>query len=408
MKCHIKNVGAEAIAMKSMEQTLMSAVPDMIEWRRHLHRNPELSYQESATAAFVAEKLRSWGLEVRESVGGGHGVIGILQGTADGPTVALRADMDALPIQDEKTAEYASQVPGVMHACGHDAHTAALLTVARTMSSHRDQVGGRVVFLFQPAEETTPGGALPMIEAGVLDGVDVIYGIHLWTPLETGAVSSRPGPFMAAADEFTLTVKGRGGHGGLPHETVDSVYVASQLVVNLQSIVSRSTDPTQPCVVSVGSFHSGTSFNVIAESAALKGTVRTFDSRIRLEVKDRFEEIVRQTCAMYGAEVQIDYRLGYPPVVNHAGEAQRFERAAAGVFGTEQARYSPLIMAGEDFAYYLERIPGCFMFVGAGNKERGIVHPHHHPRFDIDEQAMVNAARLFLAVTEDYMKEHRG
>ncbi|MCZ8520228.1 MULTISPECIES: amidohydrolase [Paenibacillus] len=394
--------------MKPMEHTLMSVVADMIGWRRHLHRHPELSYQESATAAFVADKLRDWGLEVQEKVGGGHGVIGILQGAADGPAVALRADMDALPIQDEKTAEYASSVPGVMHACGHDAHTATLLAVAKTMSEHRDQVEGRVVFIFQPAEETTPGGAIGMIEAGALTGVDVIYGIHLWTPFETGAVYSRPGPFMAAADEFTLTVKGRGGHGGLPHETVDSVYVASQLVVNLQSIVSRSTDPTQPCVVSVGSFHSGTSFNVIAETAVLKGTVRTFDGKIRLEVKDRIEEIVRQTCSMYGAQAQIDYRLGYPPVVNDADEAARFERAAARVFGQEQARRSPLIMAGEDFAYYLEKVPGCFMFVGAGNKQRGIVHPHHHPRFDIDEQAMVNAAKLFLALTEEYVTGSRG
>lgn len=391
--------------MKNIKQALELLFPEMVEWRRHLHKHPELSFQESVTAAFIADKLKGWGLEVRTGVGG-HGVVGRLRGGVPGPAVALRADIDALPIQDEKACDYASSVPGVMHACGHDAHTATLLGVARVLSERAEQLNGEVVFLFQPAEEVTPGGALGMIADGALDGVDVIYGIHLWTPFAAGTACSKPGPIMAAADEFIIEIKGRGGHGGLPHETVDSVFVASQVVGNLQAIVSRNTDPTEPCVVSVGSIHSGTSFNVIAETAVLKGTVRTFNAALRMQVKRRLEQIAEATCAMHGAECAITYRLGYPPVVNHAREAQRFADRAIAIFGEEGARTAPLIMAAEDFAYYLEKVPGCFMFVGAGDPNQGIVYPHHHPRFDIQESAMRGAAELFIRLTADYMKEH--
>lgn len=383
-----------------MEQLLKAVerlYPEMVSWRRYLHQHPELSYDEKETALFVAHKLREWGLEVRTGVGG-HGVVARLKGSGSGPTVALRADMDALPIQDEKNTEYASQNKGVMHACGHDAHTATLLGVAKAMSEHRSLLGGDVVFLFQHAEELSPGGAYSMIEAGALDGVDYVYGIHLWTPFPVGTAYSRPGAFMAAADEFEIMLKGKGGHGGLPHETVDSIVTASQLVVNLQTIVSRNVDPTEPCVVSVGSFHSGTSFNVIAETAKLTGTVRTFQPELRSQVRQRLQEIVEHTCRMARADYHLDYKLGYPPVINHESEAERFFRAGGKVMPCET---SPLIMAGEDFAYYLHHRKGCFMFVGAGNKDKGIIYPHHHPRFDIDEQSMLHAARLFVSMVTD-------
>lgn len=388
--------------MKDWTDLLEQTYPLMVEWRRHLHRHPELSYRESATAAFVAGHLRNWGLDVRTDVGG-HGIVARLRGEAGGPVVALRADMDALPIQDEKLCEYASQVPGVMHACGHDAHTAVLLGVARILSFSAAKLPGDVLFLFQPAEETTPGGALPMIGEGALQEADAIYGIHLWTPFPVGTASSRPGAMMAAADEFVIEVKGRGGHGGLPHETVDSIYIASQLVVNLQSIVSRNTDPTECCVVSVGTFQAGAGFNAIAERALLKGTVRTFDESLRHAVKDRIQRIAEQTCLMHGAEAVIEYKLGYPPVVNDKTEIDRFFRAAANVMGDTAVSVSPPIMAAEDFAYYLQNVPGCFMFVGAGNAEKGIVYPHHHPKFDVDESSMRHAARLFLAMVKDRM-----
>lgn len=382
-------------------ETLLKKVdllyPEMVGWRRYLHQHPELSFHEQETATFVASRLREWGIEVRAGVGG-NGIVGRLHGNGDGPAVALRADMDALPIQDEKQCEYSSKVSGAMHACGHDAHTATLLGVAKIMAEHREELKGDVVFLFQHAEEMTPGGAASMIECGALDDVDYVYGIHLWTPFPVGTAYCKGGPLMAAADEFEIVVKGKGGHGGLPHETVDSIAIASHLVVNLQTIVSRTVDPNEPCVVSVGSFHSGTSFNVIAEKAMLSGTVRTFNPELRLQVKQRLEAIVEQTCRMYGADFDIDYKLGYPPVINDEEEMERFFRAGSSVVA---ARQSPLIMAGEDFAYYLQRKKGCFMFVGAGNAQQGIVYPHHHPKFDIDETAMAFAAKLFINMAAD-------
>ncbi|MVO99253.1 M20 metallopeptidase family protein [Paenibacillus lutrae] len=367
----------------------------MVSWRRHLHRHPELSYKEVNTAAFVAEKLRDWGLDVKTNMGG-NGLVADLLGQTDGPTVALRADMDALPIQDEKTCEYVSTVPGVMHACGHDAHTSTLLAAAKILSERRDLIQGRIRFIFQHAEEVTPGGAASMIEAGALDGVDFIYGVHLWTPLELGVVGSTPGAMMAAADEFDFAIRGKGGHGGLPHQAVDSVVIGSHVVVNLQTIVSRTVSPIQSCVVTIGSLHGGSNFNVIAESCEMKGTTRTFDAELRMEVKSRVEEIVESTCRMYGAQAEMDYRLGYPPLVNDAAEFQRFVQVASELLPAENVRTLEPVMAAEDFAYYLERIPGCFIFVGAGNPEIGASYPHHHPRFDLDERAMLTAGKLLI------------
>jgi amidohydrolase len=385
-----------------IELELQSCYEEMVRWRRHLHQNPELSFQEKQTAAFVAEHLRSWGIEVRTKVGG-HGVVGFLQGGHPGPTVALRADMDALPIQDEKTCAYTSQVPGVMHACGHDAHTATLLGVAKSVSKLKSDLKGNLVFLFQHAEEVTPGGASSMIRSGALDGVDAVYGVHLWTPFPVGHIYCKAGPMMAAPDEFVIKIIGKGGHGGLPHQTVDSVVVGSHLVCNLQTIVSRSVDPTEPCVVSVGSIQAGSGFNVIAETCQLRGTVRTFNQELRLDVKNRLEHILTSTCTMFGAEYELDYKLGYPPVVNHQSEAERFFQVGTELFGEESVHHSPLIMAGEDFSYYLEQVPGCYMFVGAGNQNEGILHPHHHPKFDIDERSMLQASKLLLSMAINFM-----
>lgn len=389
--------------MDHVEKRMEALFPEMVSWRRYLHQHPELSFQEVQTAGFVLKHLQQWGLEVKANVGG-NGVTGLLRGGKPGPTVALRADMDALPIQDEKACEYVSQVKGVMHACGHDAHTSTLLGLAQCLSEHRDDLAGQVLFIFQHAEEISPGGAKSMIEAGVLEGVDVIYGVHLWTPFQAGTVYSIPGPMMAAADEFHVEILGKGGHGGLPHETVDSILIGSQLVVNLQSIVSRSINPVEPCVVSLGSFHSGSSFNVIAERCLLKGTVRSFDEKVRDRVVERIDQIARHTCAMFGADCTLDYKTGYPPVVNHSLEVERFDETGSRLFGTDNVIKGPPVMAGEDFAYYLHHVPGCFMFVGAGNKEKGIRYPHHHPKFDIDEQSMLHSAKLMLHMTLNYMR----
>ncbi|GLX68377.1 M20 metallopeptidase family protein [Paenibacillus glycanilyticus] len=384
-----------------IEEKLQRLYPEMVRWRRHLHQNPELSFQEVHTSRWIAEQLKSFGCEVREGVGG-HGLLVTIKGALPGPVVALRADIDALPIQDEKECEYRSKVPGVMHACGHDGHTSALLAVANYYQQHKDELAGERRLIFQPAEEQTPGGAIRMIEDGALEGVDAIYGVHLWSPLAYGQSATKAGPFMAAADEFTLEIVGLGGHGGMPHKTVDTIVIGSALVQSVQSIVGRNVDPLKPAVVTIGSFQAGTTNNVIAERCVMKGTVRTFDDETRKLTHDRLEQLIKFTCGMHDAEYHYHMRIGYPSVVNDEQEADRFFRVSGELFGDDNTIHSEAMMVAEDFSYYLEKVPGCFMFVGAGNKEAGIVHAHHHPRFDIDERAMVNSARLLIQMAEDF------
>ncbi|RXZ77039.1 amidohydrolase [Paenibacillaceae bacterium] len=394
-------------AIAEVREALHNLYPEMIGWRRYLHQHPELSYGEKETARYIAAELREMGCEVTTDVGG-HGVVAVLRGAAPGRTVALRADIDALAIQDEKTVDYASKVPGVMHACGHDAHTATLLSIAKFYSSRSNWSGERRL-LFQPAEEISPGGAQAMIGAGVLEGVDAIYGVHLWTPLQYGLVASRAGALMAAADEFSIEVSGNGGHGGLPHQSVDAIVVGSSLVQALQTIVSRNVNPLEPAVLSIGSFQAGQTANVIAGKAVMKGTVRAFNSETRELVRNRLGDMVKQTCELYGARGELDYREGYPPVVNDAREAERFFRVAADRFTAEAVRQSELIMAAEDFAYYLGHKPGCFMFVGAGHGQgTDTGYPHHHAKFDLDERAMLMSAELMIAMAENYALESAG
>jgi amidohydrolase len=313
--------------------------------------------------------------------------------------------MDALPIQDEKDCEYRSLVPQTMHACGHDAHTSALLAVCKAMQERRSELKGTVVALFQPAEEVTPGGALPMIGEGALNGVDAIYGVHLWTPLPVGVAASYPGPMMAAADEFTIDISGKGGHGGLPHETIDSIVVAAHLIVNLQTIVSRNINPADPAVISIGSIHAGSSFNAIAGKTVINGTVRSFDEFVRRTLQERIREVTDQTCTMFGATNRLDYKLGYPPLDNDPQQTERFFRVARNLFGEDNVKTCPPIMAAEDFAYYLQRKPGCFMMVGAGNPQCSATHPHHHPLFDIDERAMAYSSKLLARMALDYLRQ---
>lgn len=378
---------------------------DMVRYRRQLHEYPELSFHEHKTSAFIRTLLESWGIEIISGVPG-TAVIGRIISERSGPTVALRADIDALPIHDQKQCAYTSKVPGIMHACGHDAHTAILLEVAHWFTDHVDAWSGQIVFVFQHAEEYCPGGATAIVSSGILDKVDVIYGVHLWTPFPVGHVYGAPGPIMAAADEFEIVITGKGGHGGLPHTAIDSVLIGSHLVVNLQSIVSRIVNPTEPCVVSVGVMQAGTAFNIIAEKCILKGTVRTFNEEVRLDVRARLAHIVNETAAMFGAQAIMDYRDGYPSVINDNEEAKRFTNTATEVFGVQQVHELPRIMAAEDFAYYLQKLTGCYMFVGAGNEEKGIIYPHHHPQFDIDEEAMKQAAVLLVTMTLDYMLQY--
>lgn len=377
--------------------------PTMVAWRRHLHMNPELSFHERATAVFVAERLQEFGLEVRTGVGG-HGVIGILKGDKPGKTVVLRADMDALPIQDEKDCDYASKVPGAMHACGHDGHTSMLLGAAAYFTSHPEEVEGEIRFLFQPAEEVCPGGAIEMIRDGALEGVDVIYGLHLWTPLPAGQVASAAGPLMAAADEFFIDITGRGGHGGMPHVTSDALVAGAALVMQLQTIVSRSVDPLQPAVVTVGTFQAGTAQNVIASTSRITGTVRTFDEDTRMMVREKIEAMASSVAQTYGTEASVRYLMGYPALVNDEEETARFFRVAPKVFAPDSITISAKLMPAEDFSYYLREIPGCFIFIGAGNEEKQAVYPHHHPKFDFDENAMLYGSRLLTELVRAYQR----
>ncbi|SEM71167.1 M20 metallopeptidase family protein [Lihuaxuella thermophila] len=393
--------------MSELKERIERLYPQLVEWRRTFHQYPELSFQEVNTSRQVAEILGRLGLEVRTGIGG-NGVTGLLRGSVSGPTVALRADMDALPIQDEKECEYRSRVPGVMHACGHDAHMSMLLGAAVLLSEMKESVKGNILFLFQHAEELVPGGAAQMIREGVLDGVDVVYGIHLWTPLPSGVVGFREGVLMAAADSFELEITGRGGHGGLPHEAVDAVAIASHVVVNLQTIISRRLDPLQSGVITVGTIQGGQAFNVIAEKCRLTGTVRSFDPVVREQLVKQIEEVIGATCRMYGADYEFNYIWGYPPVVNDPGETRRVAKVARQIVDSTHVREMQPMMAAEDFAYYLQERKGTFCFVGAGNAELGVTYPHHHPRFDIDEQAMKVGVELLIRSALDYLGETSG
>ncbi|WP_141430543.1 M20 family metallopeptidase [Bacillus sp. 03113] len=374
----------------------------MVEWRRYLHQHPELSFQEIETPKMIASILESYGIDVRSNVGG-RGVVGKIVGEKPGKTIALRADFDALPIQDEKDVPYKSTVDGVMHACGHDGHTATLLAVAKVLSEQRDQLAGNVVLLHQHAEELAPGGAIAMIEDGCLDGVDFVFGSHLASRAPLGTYAYRSGFSQAAADAFEIKVLGKGGHGASPHETVDAVVIGSQIVNQLQNIVSRQVNPLKSAVVTIGSFHAGNASNVIADSAILKGTVRTFDKEVQDHIEKELKHIVNSICSSFHASCEIKYNRGYPAVFNHEEETKVFVDVIKNTLNEEMLVEADPIMGSEDFAYYLQHKPGMFFHTGARNDEIGANFPHHHPKFDFDERAMIYAGKALLSLVHHYV-----
>jgi amidohydrolase len=386
---------------QTVEDMVEQLFPVMVERRRYLHQHPELSFHEVDTPRFIAERLTELGIEVRTGVGG-RGVVGTIRGGQPGKTVALRADFDALPIQDEKEVDYRSTVPGVMHACGHDGHTATLLAVAEILVGQKEHLAGNVVLIHQHAEEVVPGGARDMIADGCLDGVDVIFGTHLWSTTKLGTIGYRVGPVMAAADKFELTLFGRGGHGAKPHETIDAVVLGATVVKELQSIVSRRLDPLQQAVLTIGTLHAGNTFNVIADSAELTGTIRTFDPLVADQIVKEMERIIKGVCDAAGATYTFRYERGYPAVVNHPAETELVRAVASDVVGADQVFEIAPTMGGEDFAYYLQQVPGTFFFTGAGDET---FYPHHHPKFDFEEQAMQYAARILIEATKRYLAE---
>jgi len=369
----------------------------LVEVRRDLHRHPELGFQEHRTAEVVARDLRALGFEVTEGVAR-TGVVGILRGERPGRTVLVRADMDGLPLREQSDASYVSQTGNTMHACGHDGHVSMALATARVLAGRRRGLEGTVKFVFQPAEEG-PGGAEPMIEAGVLDGpkVDVALGIHLWAPLPVGQIGVTQGPFMAAADNFDITVLGVGGHGASPHTSVDPIVVSAHLVTALQTIVSRRSDPFESVVVTVGSIHGGTANNIIPDRVVLHGTARALAPEVRDQMERRIGEVVKGICEAFGARYEYRYHYSYPPTVNDSAVTALVADCV------REAQAAPVIcrtMGGEDMSYFLNRVPGCFFFVGCGNPSRGITHPHHSPFFDIDEDALPLGVEVMLRAVD--------
>ena len=376
---------------------------ELIAVRRDLHQHPELRYEERRTAGIAATRLKSLGYRVREGVAT-TGVVGVLEGGRPGRTLLLRTDMDALPIQEAGTAAYASRVPGVMHACGHDGHVAIALGTARRLAAQRGALAGTVKYVFQPAEEGGCG-AKKMIEDGVMDApaVDAAFGIHLWNDLPTGTIAVTPGACMASADEFEIVIKGRGGHAALPHQAVDPIVAAAHVVSALQSLTSRGVDPFAQLVVSVTQFSAGHAFNVIPETATLRGTVRTMGGSMWDEIPDRFGALVDSVARGFGCTARIDYQRQSPPLVNDVRMAALVRDAAASVVGDARVMDDVRTMGGEDFAFFAQRVPACFAFVGSRNSAKGADAPHHSPLFDIDEDALLIGVELAERVAHSYL-----
>jgi amidohydrolase len=379
---------------------------ELVANRRWLHQHPELKFEEVESAKFIAERMRAYGYEISTGIAT-TGVAATLKTDKPGPTILLRADMDALPILEENNVEYSSQRAGVMHACGHDGHMAALLGAARQLIQKRDSMRGNLKIVFQPGEEGG-NGALKMIEEGILEAprVDACFGLHLWNGLPVGKVGVVAGPIMASVDEFIVTIKGRGGHAAMPHQTVDAVLAASHVVCALQSVVARNVNPLDSAVITVGSFHAGSAFNVIADSAKLLGTVRTFSRQLYDEIPHLFERVVKGAAAAMGAECEIEYLRQCMPTINNQEMTEFVRGVAAEVVGAENivTDDSARTMGGEDMSFFLDRVPGCFFFVGSQNCARALAHPHHSPKFDFDEGALPIGAEILKRIACQFLK----
>jgi amidohydrolase len=378
--------------------------PDYVATRHHLHQNPELSDREEKTSALVVERLRRMGMEnVRAGIGG-HGVIATLKGALNGPTIALRADMDALPIQEQSDLAYRSCVPGVMHACGHDGHTATLLGAAATLTGLRDRLPGTVRFIFQPAEETV-GGAARMCGEGAMDGVDAIVALHGWPGMAVGQIGVRPGPMMASSDTFDITLKGRGAHAAYPHLSVDPILVGAQLVMALQSVVSREMSPIDSVVVTVAQFHAGTAYNIIPGTAELKGTVRCLSSVIQDAMPERLERIAAGICMAAGAEYGFRYQRGTPVTINDAAVNALVAEVGTAALGAQNViSLEAPSMGAEDFAMYLKHAPGAMFRLGVGEQ----MTPLHTPTYNFADDAVATGMELFARIVIRYLESQRA
>lgn len=377
---------------------------ELVAIRRHLHMHPELSFQEEKTPEYIAAFLEEQGITVERNVGD-RGVVGRLIKDESLPTLAIRADFDALPIQDEKDAPYKSQVPGVMHACGHDAHTAVLMITAKILAKNFDKINGNLVFIHQHAEEVDPGGAIQMIADNCLKGVDAIIGQHVSSDLDVGKLGYKYGTATGIPDDFWITIKGKGGHAAHPDTTIDPVAAAIRLCNDLQYIVSRKTSATTPTVISVTQLQAGDQNNVIPDSAKIAGTIRTFDPTTQKLMIDELKRCLEGLVTTMGITYDLKYSKGYPPVVNTTNETDLIVNAARKIEDIEELVELKPSLGGEDFSYYLQRVPGSFFYTGTRNENFKADFPHHHPKFDIDEKGMLNAVKVFLQATEDFFNK---
>ncbi len=378
--------------------------PEIIRIRREIHQKPELAYHEEFTSKLVAEKLEALGIKVKRGVGG-TGVLGILKGPRQGKVVALRADMDALPMDEMADVEFKSKIRGVMHACGHDTHVAMLLGAAKLLANHKDDLNGTVKFLFQPAEEHGGrGGAKPMIEDGVMKDpeVDYVFGLHIDGDHNSGVLGFRAGPFAASPDRFEVRIIGKGGHGSSPHQTIDPVYVAAQVIISLQGVSGRMIDPMQPFVISVGAIHSGTKENIIPDEALLQGTIRTLDEATRKRGKAKVEEVVKGVCKAFGAKAIVEFEKdAYPVTVNDEKVTEQAMKIARKIRGGTKVKVIEPMLGGEDFSRFLQEAPGTFYFLGTRNPAKGCIYPNHSSRFKVDEDVLkYGAASLALLAAE--------
>jgi amidohydrolase len=386
-----------------IKQAIQTNREELIEIRRKLHSEPELSWEEVQTTAFVCQYLENLGIPFRQTEP--TGVIATITGGKPGKTVALRADMDALSVEElNADLSYASKEVGKMHACGHDAHTAMLLIAAKSLNEVKDELPGNVRLIFQPAEEVAQG-AKAMVEQGAMDGMDNVFGIHIWSQMPTHKVSCTPGASFASADLFKVTFKGKGGHGAMPHDCIDAAIVASSFVMNVQTVISRTVDAQHPSVLTVGKMVVGTRFNVIAENAVIEGTVRCFNPETREHIEAQLQHYAEQVAAIYGATADVDYIRGTQAVINDESSAKLVQQVASAAFGADAVYNEKPTMGAEDFSFYLEKAPGSFALVGSGNPKKDTEWAHHHGKFNIDEDALETGAELYAQYAWGYLNQ---
>ena len=375
---------------------------ELVALRRAIHQYPEEGFKEFRTSALIRSKLKSWGVDHKAMCG--TGTVALIKGSRPGPTMLIRADMDALPLTEENKVPYCSRNKGVMHACGHDGHTAMALMAAKLLQKQRTSFRGNVKFMFQPAEEG-PGGAGPMMDEGLLKGpkVDAAFAIHMWNDLPTGRMGVRTGPVFASADEFTMKVIGRGGHGAAPHQTVDPVSTAAQVVTACQNIVSRKVDPTKSAVVTFGQIHGGTRHNIIPDMVEMTGTVRAFEESIRRQLQREIPRIAGGVASAMGARFEFEYHRGYPPTVNEESMTDLVRDSVREAAGTAAAVEQDLSMGAEDMSLVLQEVPGCYFFLGSMNPRKGLIHPHHSVHFNFDEDALSLGVETWLRLVNRFL-----